>query len=134
MTEIVTLQPHDPLPEGHSVVLMRRFAEDRPRAVVIEMIVRNPDKSEETSLPPGDHGDPATWEEATSLARQRAAEEGLKRIWRVDRTAGAREQEILAHDGDHSINDAKLVDDDSEEGVQGSDMRDRKNDGAPRRF
>lgn len=134
MTEVRMLQPHDPLPEGHSVVVMRRLAEDRPRDTMIELIVRNPDKSEETSQPTREDGEPMSWDEAIDAAKQRATEEGLQRIFQVDRTAGAREHEVLAHDGDRSVNDEKLDDDDLEDGVKGSDMRDRGNDGGPRSF
>jgi len=127
MSEITTLQPNDPLPEGHSVVLMRRFDEDHPQRVVIEMIVTNPDHSEETSA----HLD---WEAAVAAATERAGEEGLQRIWVVDRTAGPRAQVILAHQGDHSVGSAALDDDDIAHGEHGTDMRDRGPDGAPRRF
>ncbi|MBV9783666.1 MAG: hypothetical protein JO264_07575 [Acidisphaera sp.] len=134
MTEIKTLQPHDPLPGGHSVVLMRRFDEDAPQRLMIEMIVSNPDKSEETARLVHADGSSMSWEEATEAAKQRAQEEGLKRIWQVDRTAGPREQEILQHGGDHSVNMERLDDSDLEDGEPGPDMRDRRIEGAPRRF
>lgn len=134
MTEIRTLQPHDPLPGGHSVVLMRRFEEDAPDRVMLEIIVSNPDKSEETIRPVHADGSSMSWEEATEAARQRAREEGLKRIWRVDRTAGGREQEILQHGGDHSVNMDRLDDSNLEDGERGADMRDRTLNEAPRRF
>jgi hypothetical protein len=134
MTEIRSLAPHDPLPSGHSVVVMRRFDEDAPRALMIELIVTNPDHSEETMRAVHPDGSPMTIEEALALGQARADEEGLTEIWRVDRTGGPREQEVIAHDGDHSFAGEPLDDDDLEEGERGVDMRDRGNDGGPRRF
>ena len=133
-TEIRHLSAHDPLPGGHSVVLVRRFAEDRPRDLVIEMIVTNPDRSEETELPVGEDGVPLDWQAAIAHAQARAREEGLKRIWTVDRTAGRREQEILQAGGDHSVHMEKLADSDIEDGEPGADMREMDRNTAPRRF
>ena len=134
MTEIRTLGPHDPLPGGHSVVLMRRFSEDAPDTRAIELIVTNPDRSEETATPTGPDGMPLGWDDAVAVAKGRAEEEGLKRIWTVDRTAGTREQEVIAHGGDRTIGSAALADDDLSEGETGSDMRDVDHNTAPRRF
>jgi hypothetical protein len=134
MAEIRTLEPHDPLPDGHSIVVMRRFDEDAPRETMIELIVTNPDRSEETARAMHEDGSPMSFEEAIGLAQERATAEGLHAIWRVDRTQGRREQEVLQHGGDHSFAGEALDDDDLEEGERGPDMRDRGNDGAPRRF
>ena len=49
----------------------------------------------------------------------------------MDRTAGAREQEVLSHGGDHSVNMASLSDDDLEDGERGSDMRDAARTAGP---
>lgn len=133
-SEIRALGPHDPLPGGHSVVLMRRFHEDRPTDIVIEMIVTNPDRSEETEIPTGPDGAMLGWQDAIAHARQRAREEGLKRIWTVDRTSGAREQEVLRAGGDHSVNMDQLEDSDLEDGEAGPDLRDPDRNAAPRRF
>ena len=134
MTETRTLAPHDPLPGGHSVVLMHRFAEDAPDRLMIEMIVTNPDRSEETSIPVDEAGQPLDWDAALAVARERAVAEGLKRIWTVDRTAGAREQQVIAHGGDRMADGETLADDDLEEGTFGPDMRDPDPNAAPRRF
>ncbi len=134
MAEIKSLAPHDPLPEGHSIVVMRKFEEDAPRRVMVELIVTNPDRSEETIRAAHPNGSAMTLEEAVALAERRAAEEGLEVVWRVDRTGGPLEQQVLLHDGDHSFAGAQLDDDDLEDGEHGPDMRDRGNDGAPRRF
>ncbi len=134
MTEIRTLAPHDPLPGGHSVVLMRRFAEDAPGILAIEMIVTNPDRSEETSIPVGAGGGALGWDEAIEAAKARATEEGLKRIWTIDRTGGGRERDVIAHGGDRSADGDGLVDDDLDEGEPGADMRDLDVNAAPRRF
>ncbi len=134
MTEIRTLAPHDPLPGGHSVVLMKRFAEDAPDMLAIEMIVTNPDRSEETATPTGPDGMPLGWDGALAAAKARAVEEGLQRIWTVDRTAGPREQAVIEHGGDRAVGSDGLVDDDLEAGEPGPDMRDADHDTAPRRF
>ena len=133
MTEIRTLEPHDPLPGGHSVVLMRRFSEDAPDTLAIEMIVTNPDRSEETATPTGLDGMPLGWDDALAVAKERAVAEGLKRIWTVDRTAGPRESDVIAHGGVRTAGSETLDDDDLEEGEPGPDMRDVDRDTAPRR-
>jgi hypothetical protein len=86
MAEIRTLEPHDPLPDGHSIVVMRRFDEDAPRETMIELIVTNPDRSEETARAMHPDGSTMSFEEAIGLAQERAAAEGLDAIWRIDRT------------------------------------------------
>lgn len=134
MTAIRRLAAHDPLPGGHSVVLMRRLAEDDPAGTAIEMVVTNPDGSEETETPTGPDGSPLSLEDAVPVAMQRATEEGLKRIWLVDRTAGAREGAVLAGGGDHSFPGETLDDDDLEDGEPGADMREIDTNTAPRRF
>ena len=134
MAEVRTLEPHDPLPGGHSIVVMRRFDEDAPRETMIELIVTNPDHSEETLRAMHPDGSNMSFAEAVALAQERAAAEGLGEIWEVDRTRGPLEQEVLLHNGDHSFGGAKLDDDDMEDGERGVDMRDRGNDGGPRRF
>jgi hypothetical protein len=58
-------------------------------------------------------------------ARAEAARSGFKRLYAVDRTAGRREQEVLAHNGDHSVFAGELSDTDEEEGVTGSSILDR---------
>lgn len=134
MTAIRRIGAHDPLPGGHSVVLMRRLAEDDPGATAIELIVTNPDGSEETETPLGADGQALSLDAAVAVAMKRAEGEGLKRIWLVDRTAGLRESEVLAHGGDHSFPGETLDDDDLEEGEHGPDMRDPDLNAAPRRF
>ncbi len=134
MTEIRTLAPHDPLPGGHSVVLMRRFSEDAPDTLAIELVVTNPDRSEETATPTGADGAPLDWEAAIGFAKDRAVAEGLKRIWTVDRTAGPMAREIVAHGGDRTNPSSDLDDDDLEDGEKGPDLRDVDHETAPRRF
>ena len=134
MTAIRRLAPHDPLPGGHSVVLMRRLAEDDPEGTMLEMIVTNPDGSEETATPVGADGRPLSLEAGVAAAMRRAEEEGLKRIWLVDRTAGGREGAVLASGGDHSFPGETLDDDDLDDGEPGADMRDIDVNAAPRRF
>ena len=134
MTDTRELAPHDPLPGGHSVVLMRRFAEDAPDRLMIEMIVTNPDRSEQTSVPTDASGAPLDWDTALEAARTRAEAEGLQRIWTIDRTSGERERAVIAHGGDRMTGGEALLDDDLEEGEPGPDMRDPDPNAAPRRF
>jgi hypothetical protein len=103
---------------------MRRFDEDAPQRLMIEIIVTNPDGSEETARATREDGVDATLEEGVAIAKERARAEGLNHVWFVDRTEGKREQEILAHGGDHTVGIEALDDDDLEEGEHGPDMRD----------
>ena len=65
------------------------------------------------------------WDQAVEAAKAVANSEHLHRIYLLDRTAGPREQDILRHGGDHSIHMDTLSDTDEEDGVTGTDMRDR---------
>lgn len=134
MTEIRTLQPHDPLPDGPAIVLMRRFEEEDPIRAMIELIVIHKNQSEETSRLLTNAGEPMPWDEATTLVAAQAKQAGLHHVYHVDRTAGPREREIAEHGGDHSVAMDTLDDDDLEDGVKGSDMRDMKLNEAPRKF
>ena len=64
------------------------------------------------------------FEEAVDAGRRVAESEGLDVVYAVDRTAGPREREILAHGGDHTVDMDKLDDMDLEDGERGPDMRD----------
>ena len=134
MTEIRTLLPHDPLPDGPAIVLMRRFEEEDPIRAMIELIVIHKNQSERTSRLLTAAGEPMPWDEAQTLATAQAKQAGLHQIYHVDRTAGPREREIAEHGGDHTVAMDKLDDDDLEDGVKGSDMRDMKLNEAPRKF
>ncbi len=134
MPRIIDLAPHDPLPEGPALVLMRRFEEDDPRKIMIEIIALDHHHTESNARLTDAHGEPLAWEDATRRALEAAGEARFDAIHRIDRTAGPREQEIAAHGGDHSANMEKLQDFDFEDGVSGSDMRDRGYNEAPRRF
>ena len=126
MVETVTLKPHDPLPDPPAIVVMRRFDEDDPRRLMIEVIVSHPSGAEETSRPQRDDGSFMEFDEAVAAARAQARAQGLDAVYTVDRTAGPRESDVLAHGGDHSINSGTLDDMDLEDGEKGSDMRDRR--------
>jgi hypothetical protein len=126
VADIVTLSPQDPLPERHSVVVLRRFDETNPRATVIEMVVRNAAGAESTTIAVRPDGRPMTWEEAAAAAQSRAAAEGLPHALLIDRTEGTLAREILRHGGDHSFTGEPLEDTDPEDGETGTDMRDRR--------
>lgn len=126
--EIVTLDPHAEWPGGPAryVLLVRQFDEDRPRDTVIELHLRGGSEPAEATRPVNLGGRAMDWEQAMVAARAVAESENLSRIYLLDCTAGPREQDILQHDGDHSVHMETLSDTDEEDGVKGSDMRDRQ--------
>ncbi|MBV9758269.1 MAG: hypothetical protein JO047_14560 [Alphaproteobacteria bacterium] len=126
MVKTRTLQPHDPLPDPPAIVVMRRFDEDDPRRLMIELIVAHASGAEETSRPLRDDGTPMDLDEAIAAARKLAGERSLEAVYVVDRTAGPRERDILSHGGDHSVDMDQLDDMDLEDGEKGPDMRDRR--------
>ncbi len=130
--EIITLEPHDALPEGsgpegsgRSVLVLRRFDEDAPRDTVIELRLTGGGIRAESARPTHPNGTYLQWEQAIEAGKAVAVSEKLDRVYVLDRTAGAREQDILQHGGDHSVHMETLQDTDPEDGVTGSDMRDR---------
>ncbi len=127
MIEISRLNPHDALPEGRErrVVVFRRFDEDEPNRVMLEIRLEGGAGKLERASPTAPDGTPMTLEQAIDSARAVAESEGLDRVYVLDRTAGDREQDILRHGGDHSIHMEALTDTDPEDGETGSDMRDR---------
>ena len=127
MTEIIRLDPHDPLPEGRPIALViRRFGEDDPRAVVTEIDFMGAHPSMSVAAAPA--GAPLQWEDAIQGARREAEARGFPTLYAVDRTAGRREQTILSRDGDHGTHDDALSDMDEEDGVEGSTILDRNHD------
>ena len=131
---IIDLAPHDPLPDGPALVLLRRFEEDDPRQIMIEVVALDAHHTESNARLTDQHGHPLSWEEATERAQAAAGEAKFPALYRIDRTAGPREQEIAEHGGDHSTNMEKLQDSDFEDGEAGPDMRERNQNQAPRRF
>jgi hypothetical protein len=124
MTEIIRLQPHDPLPEARPYALViRRFGEDDPNATITEIDFFGAHPT--MSLAAGENGRPARWDDVVHYAQKQANARGYATLYAVDRTAGAREQEILAHHGDHAVRSEELSDTDAEDGVSGTSLRDR---------
>ncbi len=122
MTEIITLAPHDPMPDGRAVVVLQRLMEDEPgRATVQITLTGHP---EQTTHPHRSDGAPMSLDEAIEAALAVAQEEGIRAVHVIDRTAGGREQDILQHGGDHSVHMEDLSDTDEEDGERGADMRD----------
>ena len=123
-----TLEPHAPLPEGPArrVLVLRRFDEDSPRDTVIELHLQGGGGPAEATRPHGPDGVTLDWDQAIEAARAVAESEGLDTIYVVDRTAGDREADILRHGGDHSVHMDALSDTDAEDGVTGTDMRNRR--------
>jgi hypothetical protein len=128
VTEIIRLQPHDPLPDANAYtppfgLVIRRFGEDDPNAVVTELdfFGRHPTMT----LVAGEGGTSAPWEDVLHRARQEAENLGISKLYAVDRTAGGREQEVISHHGDHSVRSEELSDTDGEDGEKGSTILDR---------
>jgi|GEM_PF-1702224 len=134
MTDVVDLAPHDPLPDGPAIVLLRRFEEDDPHRIMIEIVALDDHHTESNVRLTTRDGAPPAWEEATRQAVESAERAGMPTVFRIDRTAGPREREILARHGDHGTGGESLDDDDLEDGETGSDMRDGLGNAAPRRF
>jgi hypothetical protein len=127
MTDIIRLEPHDALPDhGTHALVIRRFGEDDPNAVVTEIDFFGRHRT--MSVAVGEDGKPLPWEDVVQGARREAQERGYATLYAVDRTAGRREQEVLAHHGDHSLFSGELSDTDEEDGVTGTTMLDRPND------
>jgi hypothetical protein len=124
MFRIIRLAPHDPLPErGDFALVLRRFGEDDPHVVITEIDFFG--RSPTMQLAVGARGEVPPWEDAIQMARAEADRSGFKLLYAVDRTAGRREQEVLAHNGDHSSFSGALSDTDEEDGVTGSSILDR---------
>ncbi len=126
MVQVRHHNPHDPLPEGgRTVIVLHRMDEDDPRRTVTQIMLTGGPGQGETVHPLLADGTPMSLDKAVEAAKLVAKSEGLDVVHLVDRTAGPREQEVLAHDGDHTVNMASLDDTDMEEGERGSDMPDR---------
>ncbi len=126
MVEVRHHNPHDPLPEGgRTVIVLHRMDEDDPRLTVTQIMLTGRPGQGETVHPVRADGTPMNLDQAVEAAKLVAKSEGLDVVHLVDRTTGPREKEVLAHDGDHTVNMASLDDTDMEEGERGSDMRDR---------
>lgn len=123
MAELVTLNPHDALPDGRVVTVLRRFDEEQPDRVVVEIALVGQDGRRETTHPVRPDGRAMSFEEAIEAARAVADSEHLPRVYVVDRTAGPLEQEVLAHGGAHDARGVPLEDEDVEDGERGPDMR-----------
>ncbi len=134
MAQVQFLAPHDPLPDSHSLVVLRRFDEDQPDRTVIDLVLRTAGGAGHTTRARNPDGTPMTLDQALARAQSVAAGEGLDTVWHIDRTAGPLERDVLRHRGDHSFRGEPLDDTDLEDGEPGTDMRDRGNDGGPRRF
>ena len=126
MAEIRRLNPHDPMPEGHSLTVMRRFDEDDPHKLVVEVTLSHKHGPAERTHPGHPDGTPMSLEEAVEASVQVADAAGIAAVTVIDRAAGPREADILQHDGDHSVHMEQLDDSDLEEGERGPDMRDRR--------
>ena len=124
MTKTIHLGPHDPVPAGpgRQVVVLRRFEEDSPDKASIQIILTGgPDQVTHPHRP---DGTPMHLDEVIQAAGRVAEEEGLESVFVLDRLQGGREQDILRHDGDHTIHMERLADSDEVDGERGVDMRD----------
>jgi hypothetical protein len=127
MTDIIRLDPHDPLPEAAPFALViRRFGEDDPNAIVTEIDFMGSHPT--ATVATGRDGVPMAWEDAVQHARREAKARGFATLYAVDRTAGRREQAIIGRHGDHSTHGDALSDTDDEDGESGSTILDRGHD------
>ena len=118
------LAPHDPMPDGpdRTVTVLRRFEEDDPDRATVQIILSgHPDQVTHPHRPDGSL---MPFDEAIAAARVVAEQEGIDTVHVLDRMQGPRERQVMRRHGDHSAAGAKLDDDDHEDGVEGSDMRD----------
>jgi hypothetical protein len=124
MIQTITLSPHDAIPDGpdRTITVLRRFEEDDPDRVTVQIILSG--HPEQVTHPHRPDGTPMHFDEAIAAARMVAEQEGIGVVHVLDRMQGAREKQILRHRGDHSAGVAPVSDDDLEDGVVGSDMRD----------
>ncbi len=122
MAELVMLEPHDALPDGRGVTVMRRFDEDDPDRVIVEIALTPEHGPRETTRPAHPDGRPMGFADAIEAARKVADSERLPRVFALDRTAGPLEQEVLAHGGAHDAPGRALVDEDEEDGERGPNM------------
>ncbi len=127
MTKTILLAPHDPIPEpgAHGLVL-RHLGEDSPVAIVTEIIFHGPNGGSTAARRPD--GSLMPLQEALDAALIEAKHRGIGTIYVLDRTKGQREQEVLQAHGMHNFANDKLSDTDPEDGVKGSDLRDRPHD------
>lgn len=123
MADLVMLEPHDALPSGRGVTVMRRFDEDDPDRVIVEIALASGHGPGETTQPVHPDGRPMGFEDAIAAARRVADSEGLPRVFALDRTAGPLERAVLAHGGAHDAKGVALSDDDVKDGEPGPDMR-----------
>ncbi len=128
MIEIRKLDPHDPLPEGrgHRVIVLRRFDEDDPRRIVVEITLTGAPGRSEVARPTRADGTAMSLNDVIAAARQVAETEGVREVFVLDRTAGKLEHDVIEHAGDHSFAGKKLDDNDLEDDEKGADMRDRR--------
>jgi hypothetical protein len=124
MTNTIYLAPHDAMPDGpdRTIVVLRRFDEDDPDKVSVQIILSG--HPEEVTHPHRPDGTLMHFDEAIAAARIVAEQEGIGTVHVLDRLQGPRERQVLRHHGDHAAGVAPLADDDLEDGVIGSDMRD----------
>ena len=126
MTELRRLAPHDPVPdEGPFRLVLKRFAEDAPRMTIVELISAEPGEPPMLSVPARPDGTPMGFEQAIEAALVQAEAAGVPVLLALDRTAGAREQAVLSHAGDRTVDMQTLQDTDPEDGEEGTDIRDR---------
>ena len=126
MADVIRLNPHDPAPQGgQSVYVLRRFDEEDPHRVVVEVTLTHRHGLPERTHPVRADGVPMELEEAVAAARRVADEAGIATVQVIDRVAGPRERDIQQHGGDHTVHMDRLEDDDLDEGERGPDMRDR---------
>ncbi len=127
MVETIRLEPHDPIPDGgRHVLVFRHMGEDDPNAVTTEIVLYGDAAASIAAVGPDGHA--MNLEQAVRAAHTAAERHKLGRVYVLDRTAGKLEQEALHDHGAREFSNDVLDDTDPEDGVRGSDVRDRPHD------
>ena len=128
MATLLSLDPHDPVPEtGRFILVLQRFGEDDPQVRVVEFI-ESDGVHARSRLALAPDRRPLGFAEATEAALARALNEAIDTVYALDRTAGPREQIVRSHHGDHTVAMEGLADSDAEDEEPGTDIRDRPHD------
>ena len=102
MTQVVRLQPHDPLPTGRGdyITVVHRFKDGDPGEIVTEIMVNTRGAGAQTAVAE-EHGLHAlSFGQALERARRLAEHNGIAQVFVVDRTAGDSERIVAAHHGE----------------------------------
>ena len=128
MVETIRLSPHDPVPDhGHHALVLRHMGEDDPNAIVTEIVLYGTDGSSIAGPPPGRLGDDPGGGGHRRAGRWRSnAASSVSTFWTEPQERGSRKSSRRMAT---TVFRGEILDDtDAEDGVSGSDIRDRGTD------